>query len=170
MTRIFSGLATIVIFSVLSACKQQPETTDSVSPQTAAPATTTPAKSAFPSAGTMKGDSIFITGKYILFFGTGKEIADAAEQARVTSFKNTASLVIDSLHSAKGPDASYTLANHIVIYKNDGTSMVISRTNFKEQTGVLLMDGGQPPLIRKGILELHEYHDLIADYFLTRLP
>ena len=106
MTRIFSALAAIVFFSVLSACKQHLEAPDSVTSQTAAPATSTPAKSAFLSAVTIKGASIFITGKYILCFGTGKEIADAAEQARVTGFKSTASLVIDSLHRAKRTDAS----------------------------------------------------------------
>ena len=170
MTRLFSAIAAIVIFSLITGCRQQPETAESASTESAAPASSAPAKSVFPPSGTMKGDTIFITGKYVLFFGTAKEIPDAAEQARVTAFKNSASLVIDSLKSAKGPEASYTLAEHIVIYKNDGTSMVVSRTNFKEKTGMLLMDGGQPPLIRKGILDLKEYHDVIATYFMTQLP
>lgn len=170
MTRVFSGLAAIVIFSVLSSCRPQTETDESAEKQAPVTTASTPAKSPFPESGTMKGDTIFITGKYVLFFGTGKDIPDTEEQARITGFKKTASLMIDSLKSAKGPDASYTLAEHIVIYKNDGTSMVVSRTNFKEKTGVLVMDGAQPPLIRKGILEMNEYHEVLAEYFMTRLP
>lgn len=170
MTRIFSGLPAMIIFLLLTGCSQQPESAESAATQTAAPAAAAPSTANFPESGTMKGDSIFITGKYVLFFGTGKEIPDTSEQARITTFKNTAAQVIDSLKLAKGPGASYTLAEHIVIYKNDGTSMVVSRTNFKEKTGVLLMDGAQPPLIRKGILNPNEYHDVIAEYFMTRLP
>jgi hypothetical protein len=115
------------------------------------------------------GDSIFVSGKYVLFFGTDEQIKDPAEQAAITRFKETAAAVIDSINNQGNLKATYCVVNHIVVNNRGNSRMVISRTYFKEKTGIIMMDGSQPPEIRKGVLTPAEYHAALAKYFMTNV-
>ncbi len=123
----------------------------------------------FPASGTLSGDSIFVTGKYVLFFGTDEQIKDPADQAAITQFKETATAVIDSINGKGKLKASYCVVNYIVVNSRGNSKMVISRTYFKEKTGMIMLDGNQPPEIRKGVLTATEYHAALAKFFMTNV-
>ena len=123
----------------------------------------------FPASGTLSGDSVFVSGKYVIFFGTDEQIKDPAEQAAITQFKEIATAVIDSINAKGNLAASYTVVNHIVVNNRGNSRMVISRTYFKEKTGMIMMDGSQPPEIRKGFLTGAEYHAALAKFFMTNV-
>lgn len=160
-------LLTGLSFAGLVACNSTPEKgTSEADANVTAPNATV---DSFPPSGTLIGDSIFVSGKYVLFFGTDEQIKDPAEQAAITQFKETAASVIDSINNQGNLKATYCVVNHIVVNNRGNSRMVISRTYFKEKTGIIMMDGSQPPEIRKGVLTPTEYHAALAKYFMTNV-
>ena len=152
-------------FAGLASCNSKPENGNSAEENNVTP----PAASidSFPPSGTLSGDSIFASGRFVVFFGTDEVIKDPAEQEAITQFKETATAVIDSINSQGNLKAAYCVVNHIVVNNRGNSRMVISRTYFKEKTGIIMMDGNQPPEIRKGVLSTAEYHAALAKYFMT---
>ncbi|MBL7915755.1 MAG: hypothetical protein JNL49_11985 [Bacteroidia bacterium] len=158
---------TLLSFAGLVSCNSTPEKgTTAEDANATAPVA---AVDSFPPSGTLSGDSIFVSGRYVLFFGTDEQIKDPAEQAAITQFKETAAAVIDSINRQGNLQATYCVVNHIVVNNRGNSRMVISRTYFKEKTGIILMDGNQPPEIRKGVLTAPEYHAALAKFFMTNV-
>jgi hypothetical protein len=160
-------LLTGISFAGLVACNSTPEKgTAAEDANLTAPVA---AVDSFPPSGTLSGDSIFVSGKYVLFFGTDEQIKDPTEQAAITQFKETAAAVIDSINNQGNLKATYCVVNHIVVNNRGNSRMVISRTYFKEKTGIIMMDGNQPPEIRKGVLSATEYHAALAKFFMVNV-
>lgn len=117
-----------------------------------------------PAAGSVLGDTINMSGKFVLFYGP--EI-DENSSDDLLSFKDITSSIIDSLNQTASIYAQFSSVNHIRIFSfNNSGSMIIVRTSFPEPAGMILSDGLQPPKIKKGYLKEDEIRSMMDAYFL----
>jgi len=116
-----------------------------------------------PEAGSLSGDTINLSGKYVLFFGPSS--GPAQEQAESREFRVISETLIDSVNSIGNIKTLYSEVGHFRIYSADGSSMIISKSALRTTVGVLMTDGHQPPSIKKGPVPAAEYLGKIKEYF-----
>ncbi len=115
-----------------------------------------------PVAGSVSGDTINLHGKFIVFYAN----QDTSNDLTIKAFNETASIIVDSLKKAADLPVAVTSVNNFRVYNRTGSPMILSRQGFSEKVGVLVMDGLQPPSIRKGAITTEECHALIKKYFM----
>ncbi len=117
-----------------------------------------------PELASENGDTINLYGRFILFYGpAAHDSADAGQPA----YFSLSRALIDSISNNSDIAAFYSSANHIRVYnKTTGTSMIILRSTFNVPQGVVMSDGLQAPIIKKGILERSEYDAMLRKYFM----
>ncbi len=123
-----------------------------------------------PEAGSNNGDTLNISGKFVLFFGP-VEMADSTQkftESELKSFKETGFNLIDSLSGMNDIKAIYSTAPVFRVFSLNGNVMIISKSGLNEEAGMLLSDGNQPPTIKKGILSQGDYFELIKKYFFLK--
>lgn len=123
-----------------------------------------------PVCGSMEGDTINMHGKFVLFFGPAAiNEGIPAASAGILEFQTASSKILDSLKTEPGIFSVYTSANYIRVYnKLNGKPMIIMRNSFKEPTGMVISDGLQAPVIKKGVVTEIEYRALINQYFIRQ--
>lgn len=114
-----------------------------------------------PKPGSINGDTINLSGKFVLFYGPENELADSISK----NFKELSNVIIDSLTRTGDLNVAYTSVSNFKVYSKNGSPMIISTEGFIEKTGILVMDGLQPPAIIKGVKPASDYHALIKKYF-----
>jgi hypothetical protein len=115
-----------------------------------------------PEIGSLNGDTINLSGHYVVFYGPeGKD-----DDLVLKQYKETVTIIIDSLKKAGDIPVTYTTVNNFRVFSRGGSAMILSRAGFSEDKGVLVMDGLQPPTIKKGSFSVTEYHAFIKKYFL----
>lgn len=119
-----------------------------------------------PPQGSLSGDTISMNGTFVLFYGPA--ISDTVSSPELKSFFEISAAVIDSLNYNTTISAQYTTVNNIRIFNRSSTApMVIMRNTFQQPVGMVLSDGLQPPLIKKGYGSQEDYQKLINNYFLS---
>src|SRR5688572_33423195 len=117
----FALLLVLVIVSCKGDDKNIQETS-STEAEKKTPASTPPAP------GSMSGDTINLSGKFVLFFGP-EVIADPKQNpgtGEIETFRNTSTNVMDSLKSIPHLSMAYSNADYFRIYLAGGSSMVVS--------------------------------------------
>jgi len=120
-----------------------------------------------PVAGSLSGDTLNISGKFVVFFGP---VETNSKPAKITpsdlvNFKAASAALIDSLSSKTDIKTAYTTAGFFRIYTSNGNMMVITKSALNEDAGMLLNDGSQPPVIKKGVFSTDEYYQKIKEFF-----
>lgn len=123
-----------------------------------------------PASGSSNGDTINLSGKFVLFFGPeGFTASDQnSPQSEIAAFQKTSTDVKDSLAVVPNLSIAYSNANYFRIYLTSGNTMIVSKDALKSETGILVTDGNQPPTIKKGIYTSAEYLKLIREYFFLK--
>ena len=127
-------------------------------------------KNVKPESGTVKSDTIFLSGKFVLFYGP--DSASFSSQKipadSLKYFRQTSEILMDSLRQYTGISAWYSTVSFFKIFNDDGSDMVISRKSLKYETGVLVGDGLQTPTIKTGIKSPEENLGFIKKYFFLK--
>ncbi len=160
--RLLPGIVLLTFFIGLISCDSDQKETDSETKEIPKPASPQKIKTEIPESGSVTGDTINLNGQFVLFYGPEEKSKDET----LVKYMETITVIMDSLKIAGNLPFAYTTVSNMRIYNRDGSAMIISRSGFNENKGVLIMDGLQPPTIKKGMLTLPEYHQLIKKYFL----
>ncbi len=157
MNRFIAVIASAVLFSGIIGCtseKKDAETGEKVGKSDSL--------LKLPVAGSVSGDTMNLHGQFVVFYASEDTTNDLAIQA----FNETVAIIVDSLKKTADLPVAVTSVNNFRVYTNTGSTMILSRQGFPEKVGILLMDGLQPPSIRKGSITTDECHALIKKYFL----
>jgi len=160
----FQGTFLLIIVLSIIGCDSKQASTE-IEPEVSATTATSKTEIAeFPELGSLYGDTINLHGKFVVFYGPEK--SNETKDAEILAFQSTSKSIIDSLKQNAGIFTVYTSVNSLRIYNSQtGTPMVILRSSFSEQTGVILTDGMQSPIIKKGFSDAGEIHVLISKMF-----
>jgi hypothetical protein len=117
-----------------------------------------------PEIGSFSGDTINLSGSFVVFFGPPMNIDDAS--AEIKEFHRISKIIIDSLQQNSTLFSTFSSVNNLRIYdKTTGIPMVIMRNTFSEPVGVIISDGIQSPVIKKGSGPIEEFHKIINSRF-----
>jgi len=158
MNRFIAVIVSAVLFSGITGCTG--EKNDAESGKEEVEKSDTLLK--LPVAGSVSGDTMNLHGQFVVFYASEDTTNDLAIQA----FSETTVVIVDSLKKTANLPVAVTSVNNFWVYNRDGSIMILSRKGFPEKTGILMMDGLQPPGIRKGNITIDECHALIKKYFL----
>lgn len=157
MKQLLIGFGVALFFMGLAGCtgdkKNESDDTEIVKPDSIPD---------FPTAGSVSGDTMNLHGKFVVFYAS----EDTSIASSVETFKETIAIITDSLKKTADIPFAITSVHNFRVYSRTGSTMIISRQGFPEKFGVLLMDGLQPPTIRKGDITTEECHAMIKKYFM----
>jgi hypothetical protein len=130
--------------------------------------------------GTTRNDTIYISGKYILFYGPSNEeltqLNASGEltsdfEAQVVEFDRLHKPIIDSLLSANSNiNSSFTSHPLVCITMEVGSKMYFNIKDLKYPMGMIIMDGMQLPKIYSGNNTIGGYNKIIKEYFISSSP
>ncbi len=130
----------------------------------------------FGDPGEERNDSVFIIGKYILFFGPSsielENIYSSTDippgfESKVKQFTQSYTPVLDSLQSTNTSiPSSFSSAATISIKMNNGSKMYFNRKDLKSTVGMIVSDGQQPPVIITNANNKEDIESGIKKYFI----
>lgn len=157
------GLLFMILFT---SCGDNSNNDKSVEKQdTITKSETRPPVKEIPKSGSVEGDTINISGRYVLFFHPSPQKAKSLNlgEQEINRFKSTANSIIDSIGSiSQGVSASLTTLDHVRIYGRKGYPMIISLTSFSDPFGMIISDGTQISPITKGNRSREAYLEQIS--------
>ena len=124
--------------------------------------------------GAESGDTVFISGNYVLLFAPSNEefdkmISTTNDQSLdtvKTAFNSCASQLMDSL-KVKG-DLPFSMSNKrfIKVKMQSGSFLSFDRTALKQHVGMVMIDGRQLPVIRQGVQDNTTWNAALKKYFM----
>ncbi len=123
-----------------------------------------------PAFGTVTGDTIHLSGKFVLFYAPDEKSFESQKLERdsLEFFLAMSQALIDSLKSHPEINTGYTSAALFKIYTSNGSPMIITRSALRLKTGFLVGDGMQPPAIKTGINTAAENYAFIKKFFFLK--
>jgi hypothetical protein len=124
-------------------------------------------KTVIPEFGSQSGDTLNLHGKFICFFHPKADSILAKDS--LVMFEGLTRSVVDSISiHLPGVPVVVTSSGALRIYnKTTGRPMVILAWSLDNRYGMVLSDGLQSPVIRKGVLSTDEYLTIIRRYFMV---
>ena len=113
-----------------------------------------------PESGSVSGDTITLSGRFILFYGPSeKKISGSLiDRDAVTGFYSLAEEIINSYTSPNDIYAGYATVSNVRIFnKTSPRPVIINLGTFTEPAGLIISDGLQPAAIVKGFKTKEEY-------------
>jgi hypothetical protein len=130
-----------------------------------------------PVPGMESNDTVYLSGSYILFFGpTTDEMNSMVAEGNVPPGYNDLIVESDRLRRSMQDTLSvmdlsiglsYSEASIVCITMDEGNRMYFNRRNLKFPSGMIMMDGMQPPAIRSSNSTLHDYMQFVRNYFVN---
>ena len=127
-------------------------------------------KKLIPETGKVNGDTIFLSGKFVLFYGPDSTsfMAQKIPADSLAYFRQMSLSLMDTLKQYPEIRAMYSTVSYFKIFLQSGSDMVISRKSMVYQTGVLAGDGLQPPTMKTGIHSTAVNMEFIKKYFMLK--
>ena len=169
MQKLFLILFSFLVISFISGgCSEKSEDNVSTLNQSENIENTDIQDHTLPELASLKGDTIHIYGKYILFYGPDETdmIAYGDNDNDLNAFMALSEKIMEEYNSKGEIPSSFTAANNIRIYTGaEKTTMVVTRKNFPDKYGFLITDGNQPPRLRNGPITEEQCYEIIRNYF-----